>query len=373
MRLAAQAKGGFYPTPPRVLDLLATLLRPPARLPTRYDGTVRLLDPCCGAGAALAQLASRLHPYTTLSLETYGVELHQERSVQATGCLDHTLATDLFAAAIANRAFGLLLLNPPYDHDGEQQRSEHRFLLHCTRYLAEHGVLVFIVPRRRLPVSARFLAAHYRRLACWAFPHPERAAFDQVVLTGCRRARPQPDPAAEQQIHRWAEGELRELTPAPSPPYTVPATPAGELLFSTRTVDPLAAAAEARRSGLWTHATVTDALWPPQTRAPGRCCRCAAGIWPCWWRPASWITSAWKRTASACWSRGAPPRSWCWWSAPASRRPAANGCAPRSSPSTCTPAPSPTSPPSPPVGTGPPRHAAAPVPARDRRGRILFT
>ena len=268
MRLAAQAKGGFYPTPPRVLDLLATRLRPPARLPARYEGTVRLLDPCCGAGAALAHLTSRLHPYSALPLETYGVELHQERSTQATTRLDHTLATDLFAAAIANRAFGLLLLNPPYDHDGEEKRSEHRFLRHCTRYLAEHGVLVFIVPRRRLPVSARFLAAHYRRLACWAFPHPERAAFDQVVLTGCRRARSQPDPAAEQQLHRWAEEELRALTPAPTPLYTVPATPAGDLLFSTRTVDPLAAAAEARRTGLWTHATITDALWPPQTPRP---------------------------------------------------------------------------------------------------------
>ena len=200
MRLAAQAKGGFYPTPPRVLDLLATLLRPPARLPARYHGAVRLLDPCCGAGAALAQLATRLR--------------------------------------------------------------------HCTRYLAEHGLLVFIVPRRRLPVSARFLAAHYRRLQCWAFPHPERTAFDQVVLTGCRRAQPQPDPAAEQQLHQWAEGELRALTPAPTPRYTVPATPAGDLLFSTRTVDPLAAATEARRSGLWTQAAITDALWPPQTPRP---------------------------------------------------------------------------------------------------------
>ena len=268
MRLAAQAKGGFYPTPPRVLDLLATRLRPPARLPAGAQGTVRLLDPCCGAGAALADLAGRLHPYSALPLETYGVELHQERSTQATTRLDHTLATDLFAAAIANRAFGLLLLNPPYDHDGEEKRSEHRFLRHCTRYLAEHGVLVFIMPRRRLPVSARFLAAHYRRLACWAFPRPERAAFDQVVLTGCRRARAQPDPAAEQQIHRWAEAELRALTPAPTPLYTVPATPAGDLLFSTRTVDPLAAAAEARRTGLWAHATVTDALWPPETPRP---------------------------------------------------------------------------------------------------------
>ena len=268
MRLAAQAKGGFYPTPPRVLDLLATLLRPPPRLPAGNHGTVRLLDPCCGAGAALAHLATHLHPASALPLETYGVELHQERSAQATARLDHTLATDLFAAAIANRAFGLLLLNPPYDHDGEERRSEHRFLRHCTRYLAEHGVLVFIVPRQRLPVSARFLAAHYRRLACWAFPDPERAAFDQVVLTGCRRARPQPDPAAEQQVHRWATEELRALTPAPrrSTPCRPPrpasccSAPAPSIPWPRR---PRPGA-----RGLWTHTAITDALWPPQAPRP---------------------------------------------------------------------------------------------------------
>ena len=30
MRLAAQAKGGFYPTPPRVVDLLAELVHAPS-------------------------------------------------------------------------------------------------------------------------------------------------------------------------------------------------------------------------------------------------------------------------------------------------------------------------------------------------------
>ena len=30
MRLAAQAKGGFYPTPEKVVDFIATLIRAPA-------------------------------------------------------------------------------------------------------------------------------------------------------------------------------------------------------------------------------------------------------------------------------------------------------------------------------------------------------
>ena len=46
------------------------------------------------------------------------------------------------------------------------------------------------------------------------------------------------------------------------PIFTPETTPTGDVLFATRTVDPLAAAAEARRSGLWTSAEITDMLWP---------------------------------------------------------------------------------------------------------------
>ena len=51
---------------------------------------------------------------------------------------------------------------------------EHAFLTTCTRYLAEGGLLVFIVPRHRLAVSARYLATHYGR--CGAGPSPTRSA-----------------------------------------------------------------------------------------------------------------------------------------------------------------------------------------------------
>ena len=57
MRLAAQAKGGFYPTPSRVVDLIAEQIQPPARYDQRNPKTLRILDPCCGAGEAVAQLA----------------------------------------------------------------------------------------------------------------------------------------------------------------------------------------------------------------------------------------------------------------------------------------------------------------------------
>ena len=58
MRLAAQAKGGFYPTPERVVDLLAELIHTPTGYYHRDRETLRILDPCCGAGEALAQLTA---------------------------------------------------------------------------------------------------------------------------------------------------------------------------------------------------------------------------------------------------------------------------------------------------------------------------
>ena len=132
MRLAGQAKGGFYPTPERVVDLIAQLIR----LPTTYSyyrslETLRILDPCCGAGEALAQLAERLRHDNGVSIETYGVELHTERAEQAAERLDHALSADLFSTSIANHAFGLCLLNPPYDlGDGRKEAGGARLPHH---------------------------------------------------------------------------------------------------------------------------------------------------------------------------------------------------------------------------------------------------
>ena len=252
----------FYPTPPRVVDLIAELIHTPSGSYHRGRETLRILDPCCGAGEALAQLAQRLDRPNAIPIETYGVELHRDRAQEAEERLDHALASDLFATSIANGAFGLLLLNPPYDYDSEDKRTEHAFLTHTTRYLADGGLLVFIVPRQRLAVSARYLSTHYGRMRCWAFPDPEREVFDQVVLMGYRKADPVPDTHAERMALEWAVGEPEPLRSQPYTDYSPETTPAGDILFTTRTVDPVAAAAEARRSGLWASTEITDTLWP---------------------------------------------------------------------------------------------------------------
>ena len=82
------------------------------------------------------------------------------------------------------------------------------------------------------------------------------------MVIGERKSEPAPDSYAERELERWSAGELEPLTEVGYPLFDAPPSPVGEILFTTRTVDPEAAAAEARRSGLWQSTEITDALWP---------------------------------------------------------------------------------------------------------------
>ena len=326
MRLAAQSKGGYYPTPDRVVDLVADLIHTPTGSNYRNTETLRILDPCCGGGDAVARLAERLDRPNALPIETYGVELHRDRAEEAERLLYRTLAADLFATSIANGAFGALYLNPPYDWDAEDKRVEHAFLTHCTRYLVEGGLLVFIVPRQRLAVSARYLSTHYGRMRCWAFPDPEREVFDQVVLMAYRKADPSPDAYAEGRVREWAEGEPEPLRSYPYPEYSPSARQAAtccsQRAASIRSPPRPRRAApgcgRARRSPIRSG--------PRETAAHGRSCPFAGDTWRCWLRRASWTTSFWRATGGACWSRAEPARRWC-----SSRRRSRRRCTARSS------------------------------------------
>ena len=82
------------------------------------------------------------------------------------------------------------------------------------------------------------------------------------MLFGYRKTDPVPDAAAERMVLEWAVGEPEPLRPHSYTEFTPATTPMGDILFATRTVDPVAAAGEARRSGLWTNTEITDTLWP---------------------------------------------------------------------------------------------------------------
>lgn len=265
MRLAAQAKGGFYPTPVRVAEMIAQEIETPyvSADDRKREDVIRMLDPCCGEGEALRIIAQGMRDNWKFQRETFGAELHRQRAEQARDRLDRVMNADIFQASIGHGNFGLMLLNPPYDNEPERGRAEYSFLAHCTRYLAPGGLLLLIVPLIRLGACARHLAAHYRDLEVRSFPDPEWEDFNQVLLTGKRRFQAIPDPQMEKDIREWArerpgpigEGEKRTYRPIP--------TPGGRVLFAARGIDPQEAALEARRAGLWASQELTEALWPP--------------------------------------------------------------------------------------------------------------
>jgi predicted RNA methylase len=178
MRLEAQAKAGFYPTPPRVVDIIKTWIG------EKTTGPRRVLDPCCGPGEPAAQIAA------AAGCEAYGVELNTERAQAAKGILTKVVAGDLFSVRARPGAFSILYLNPPYDFDAEDGRTELSFLKHTLPYLAPRGLLLFLVPQKRITNRiARVLAAYFDDLKVRKFPADEFEAFGQIVIAGFKKAR----------------------------------------------------------------------------------------------------------------------------------------------------------------------------------------
>ena len=77
MRLAGKIKGGFYPTPTRTLYAIQRMLKP-------ASGSIRILDPCAGKGAAIDEIRWALRSTDTQTgaralITPYGVEPELER------------------------------------------------------------------------------------------------------------------------------------------------------------------------------------------------------------------------------------------------------------------------------------------------------
>jgi predicted RNA methylase len=178
MRLEAQAKAGFYPTPPEVVEIIRTWFA------EKIPGPRRLLDPCCGTGEPAARIAA------AAGCEAYGVEINSERAQLAKKILSKVVAGNLFSVRARPSAFSILFLNPPYDFDAEDGRTELSFLKNTLSYLAPKGLLLFVVPQKRItPRIARVLAAHFEDLQIRRFPTVEFQAFGQIVIVGVKKPR----------------------------------------------------------------------------------------------------------------------------------------------------------------------------------------
>ena len=178
MRLEAQAKAGFYPTPPEVVEIIQTWVG------EKMPGPRRLLDPCCGTGDPAAQIA------TAAGCDAYGVEINTDRAKTAKNLLSKVVAGNLFSVRARPGAFSILYLNPPYDFDAEDGRTELSFLKHTLPYLTPRGLLLFVVPQRRITTRiARVLSAYFEDLKVRKFPPDEFQSFGQIVITGLKKAR----------------------------------------------------------------------------------------------------------------------------------------------------------------------------------------
>ena len=191
-RLAAVEKGEYYPTPPSIIRQISQYLTPDGG-----RGTIRLLDPCCGEGQALCDLAKSLRSATDRPVETWGVEISPPRAQAAAERLDLIVEAPFEAVGWSPRTYGaasLLFLNPPYDH-GHYNRMETTFLEMTTPALVPGGILVAIVPAHALNWQfLSYLTRHYETIDGFRFGDVEGPAgfdtFKQVVVLGQKRAEP---------------------------------------------------------------------------------------------------------------------------------------------------------------------------------------
>ena len=249
MRLAAQAKMGYYPTPEEVTQIIAGYLK------RQREGRIRILDPCAGMGRAAKSIGD------TLQAETYGIEIDHERGNAAREILTRCLVADYQDTRISHGAFSLLWLNPPYDwatreSDSEtSERYERTFLRDCVPYLRPRGILVYLIPQKRLDSHvARILSYRFEEISVYRFPEASYKAFHQLVIFGVLKSRPEKDDAQAEYLKSCGNDTLPVpyLPMEPHPIYEVPLSPGkAGFVFRSKDIDPQELAEEIAHHGLF--------------------------------------------------------------------------------------------------------------------------
>ena len=210
--LRAMSDMEYYPTQPGVPAFVASLFDY-----FRMPETVRMIDTSAGEGDALRILEDSIRfEYENRigermekdAIETYGVELDLERAKAARKKLGKVVQTDFSNMLITDGVFNVNFLNPPYDYDPQYQRLEQRFLVQSTKLLARGGILIYLVPRHALNVSAEFLSQNYSQFRIWQEEDNYDAVnFDQVILMARRDYSPWDNLRAKQAILDFAQGK----------------------------------------------------------------------------------------------------------------------------------------------------------------------
>ena len=228
-------KNGYFPTDEETLRRIQTCLIP------GKGRTIRVLDPCCGEGTALADLSWALWERMEEAplVESYGVEFDKERAWHAKSILYRAIHADVHDVVIKPRSVDLLFLNPPYgfglkdepntsDQD-KAERLERTFLKKTVPYLAIGGVLVYIIPYYALDDEIRtYLARNFTNLRFFMSPEQQ---FKQCVVIGTKVRSGHP---RKEVLEMLAQGQAGELMTQVLPvywndvPYVVPASAEGQ-------------------------------------------------------------------------------------------------------------------------------------------------
>lgn len=199
-RIEAKLKLGYYPLATEEAARIGRFLR--------FGGPASVLDPCCGTGAALRQIAGSEHA------ACFGIELDAHRAADARLALHEAVHGSLFETHCPIESFSLLHLNPPYDFEigeGKNQRLERAFLDHTYRWLKPGGVLILIVPQERVWDCRTVLSTHFKEKAIYRLTAPEAAGYRQVAVFGVRRTRQERDRLTDASVQQ-ANHKLQELT-----------------------------------------------------------------------------------------------------------------------------------------------------------------
>ena len=182
-QIGNKIKAGFFATPERQGHYLRALLR--------YTGDVAALDPTCGEGDILRQITTKSDE-TDFEIRTYGVELDKRRAALAKAKLDVVVQAPIESMIISNDVYGLVFLNPPYDHtmlgygDEGTERKEYTELVRGYRYLKEGGVMIYIIPSYRFADMkiARFLSTRFEDICVTRFTDEDYPDFRQCIFIG---------------------------------------------------------------------------------------------------------------------------------------------------------------------------------------------
>ena len=245
-RLMNNVKMGYYPTDPDNISLILRGIRFPEGV------TTNLLDPCCGCGKALRQLAQGNNCYA------YGVELDESRAEEAQTRLHRVGFGSFFYSRISHEAFHLLFLNPPYlsvlNESGGRARHEKRFLIESLCHLAYGGLLIYVIPYYRLTQDiCRVLCDNFDGLTVWRFTDGEFRKFKQIAVMGIRKRRDmEPSDALWLERYTVDPAAIPCLTELPEDKYALPAQPLEVPVFKGEKFNRKELEQQLRRSGSFT-------------------------------------------------------------------------------------------------------------------------